>query len=74
MVTEAFNGKLFYHNIDIKWNYSQVQKLAEGGYKVLMFAEYTSASEDQADQKMKNINLVIILNDAYKITSIYPNK
>lgn len=74
MVTEAFNGKLFYHKIDIKWNYSQVQKLAEGGYKVLMFAEYTSASEDQADQKMKNINLVIILNDAYKITSIYPNK
>ena len=74
MVTEAFNGKLFYHKIDIKWNYSQVQKLAEGGYKVLMFAEYTSASEDQADHKMKNINLVIILNDAYKITSLYPNK
>lgn len=74
MVTEAFNGKLFYHNIDIKWNYSQVQKLAEGGYKVLMFAEYTSASEDQGDHKTKNINLVIILNDSYKITSIYPNK
>jgi hypothetical protein len=41
---------------------------------VLMFAEYTSASEDQADHKTKNINLVIILNDSYKITSIYPNK
>lgn len=73
MVVEAFNGKLYYHNIDIKWNYSSVQKLGSGGYKALLFAEYTSASQAADDRRTQNLHLTIIMNDNYEITSIYPN-
>jgi hypothetical protein len=73
MVTDAYNGKLYYHKIDIKWNYSTVQKLPSGDYKVLLYADYTSASENEADRKTRNIHLTIILDSNYQITSIYPS-
>ena len=73
MVAEAYNGKLYYHSINIKWNYSSVQKLSIGGYKALLFAEYTSASQSGDDRKTQNIHLIIIMNNNYEITSIYPN-
>lgn len=73
MVAEAFNGELYYHNINIKWNYSSVQKLSSGGYKALLFAEYTSASQSGVDRKTQNIHLTIIMNNNYEITSIFSN-
>ena len=73
MVAEAFNGKLYYHSINIKWSYSSVQKLSSGGYKALLFAEYTSASQSGDDRKTQNIHLTIIMNNNYEITSIFPN-
>jgi len=71
MMIEAFKGKLYYHNIKINWNYSTVQKLSTGGFKVLLSAIYTYASESNDDRKSKNIHLVILMNNNYKITSIY---
>ncbi len=71
MVTEAYNGKLYYHNIKINWNYSTVQKISTGGYKVLLSAIYTSASQSYEDKKSKYIHLVILMNNNYEITSIY---
>lgn len=73
MVTDAFNGTLYHHNIVIQWNYSSVQKIGTGGYKTLLTAEYTSASKSQYDRKVQIIHLVIIMNGSYEITSIYPN-
>lgn len=72
-VVDAFNGKLYYHKIDIKWDYSSVQKLPSGDYKVLLYADYTSASQSGDDRKTKSIHLTIILDNSYQITSIYPN-
>ena len=73
MVTEACNGKLYYHSINIKWNYSSVQKIGSIGYKALLFAAYTSASQSQDDRKTKDIHLTIMMNNNYEITAIYPN-
>jgi hypothetical protein len=73
MVVDAYNGKLYYHKIDIKWNYSSVQKLPSGDFKILLFADYTSASQTGEDRKTKSIHLAIILNNNYQITSIYPS-
>lgn len=73
MVTDAFNSTLYYHNIVVQWNYSSVQKIGSGRYKTLLTAEYTSASKSQNDKKVQIIHLVIIMNDNYEITSIYPN-
>jgi len=73
MVIDAFNGSLYYHNINIKWDSSSVQKLGSGGYKALLFAEYTSASQADDNRKSQNLHLTIIMNDNYEITSIYPN-
>ncbi len=73
MVTEAYNGKLYYHHIDINWQYSSVQKLSTGDYKALLFAEYTSASQSEEDRKTQNLHLIIQMNNEYEITSIYKN-
>jgi hypothetical protein len=72
MVVDAFNGRLYYHNINIKWNYCTVQKLPSGNIKVLLYADYTSASERQDDRITRNLHLVILLDEEMKITAIYP--
>ncbi|MCX6318987.1 MAG: hypothetical protein NTW29_17040 [Bacteroidetes bacterium] len=72
MVVDAYNGKLYYHNIDIKWDYSTIAKTESGAYKVLLYADYTSASEAADDRVTRRLHLVLLLNEFEKITAIYP--
>lgn len=71
MIISAFNEQLYYHHIDIKWNYGTVQKQSNGNFRVKLFAEYTSSKEDESDRKTRNLELIIILNERHKITSIH---
>ena len=71
MFESSFHEKLRYHNIDIYWSSSTVQKISSG-FLVNLQASYHFITNKLPDQqKNRNMKIVLQLDDNKSINSIY---
>lgn len=70
----SFNETLQYHRITPDWHASSIEKINDN-YKINLIADYQFIlSKKPEEQKNRRINIIVIMNSNYEISSVYENQ